>query len=313
MGLELQIIVAFLLDQLLGDPRQLPHPVKFIGRFALFVEKILRKVISTEKGAGIVTVLLVLSATGGTVALLLYWAGKIFWLAELLAVYLLYTALAAKDLAEHSKKVHAALAAADLARARTQVAMIVGRDSAALDEEGVGRACIESVAENLVDGVTAPLFWAAVAGPVGALLYKAVNTMDSLFGYKNEKYINFGWAAARLDDLANWLPARLTALVLIAAAFLLRLDGPRAYRVWRRDRKKHASPNSGQTEAAVAGALGVELGGANFYFGRLVEKPTLGEALKKIEANDILRANRLMLASAILTGLLFLAMRGLLY
>ncbi len=312
MSLELQIITAFLLDQLLGDPRRFPHPVKFIGSLALAAEECLRKIISSEKRAGIIAVLLVLSLTGGSVSLILYWAAKFSWLYDVFAVYFLYTAFAARDLAEHSKKVYAALAHGDLSGARSQVAMIVGRDTASLDEEGVGRACIESVAENLVDGVTAPLFWAAVAGPVGALLYKAVNTMDSLFGYKNEKYIHFGWAAAKLDDLANWLPARITALSLIVAAFVIRLDAMRAYKIWRRDRRKHASPNSAQTEAAAAGALGIQLGGASFYFGILQEKPTIGDAGKKIEPADIALGNRLMLATSICTGFFFLLIRGLL-
>jgi adenosylcobinamide-phosphate synthase len=183
--------------------------------------------------------------------------------------------------------------------------MIVGRDTAALDEAGVARATVESVAESMVDGVTAPLFFAVLGGPVGAMLYKAINTMDSMFGYKNERYRAFGWAAARLDDLANFLPARLTSLMIPAAAFLLRLDAKGALFILLRDRRKHASPNSGHTEAAVAGALGVQLGGPSPYFGRMVEKPTLGEAVRSIEPQDILRANRLMLLSSAITLLFF--------
>lgn len=311
MSLELQIVIAFLLDQLIGDPRRFPHPVKAIGFLALSVEGVLRQRIRGERGAGIITVLIVVTVTGASVGLILSLLGHV-WFHDAVAVYFLYTAFAARDLVEHSKKVFRALGAGDLPVARGQVAMIVGRDTDSLDEQGVGRACIESVAENLVDGVTAPLFWAVVAGPVGALAYKAVNTMDSLFGYKNDKYINFGWAAARLDDLANWLPARITALVLIVVSFMIRLDGVQAFKMWQRDRKKHASPNSGQTEAAAAGALGIQFGGANYYFGCLQEKATIGDAGRRIEPGDIVRANRLMLATAICTGLLFLAIRWIL-
>jgi adenosylcobinamide-phosphate synthase len=187
--------------------------------------------------------------------------------------------------------------------------MIVGRDTANLDEAGVARAAVESVAESMVDGVTAPLFFAVLGGPLAALLYKAINTMDSMFGYKNERYLKFGWAAARLDDLANFVPARITSLMIPAAAFLLRLDSRGSLFILLRDRLKHASPNSGHTEAAVAGALGVQLGGANRYFGKMISKPAIGDAARPIAPQDILRANRLMLLSSALTLLAFLALR----
>jgi len=223
---------------------------------------------------------------------------------DLAAIYLLYSAMAARDLARHSGLVHEALQAHDLKLARQRVAMIVGRETAGLDEAGVSRACVESVAENIVDGVTAPLLWATFLGPTGVLLYKAVNTMDSLFGYKNERYREFGWAPARLDDLANYLPARLTALLVVIAAALLGHSPRNAFRIWRRDRRCHASPNSGQTEAAVAGALGIRLGGPATYFGVQVDKPTMGDADQPITARHILLANRLMLVTAGLTAAL---------
>jgi adenosylcobinamide-phosphate synthase len=227
------------------------------------------------------------------------------WLGSLVSILLLYTTIAPRDLVRHSTEVYTPLAAGDLPEARRRVGMIVGRDTAALDEAGVARATVESVAESMVDGVTAPLFFAVLGGPMGAMLYKAINTMDSMFGYKNERYRAFGWAAARLDDLANFLPARLTSLMIPAAAFLLRFDAKGSFSILLRDRRKHASPNSGHTEAAVAGALGVQLGGPSPYFGRMVEKPTLGEAVRSIEPQDILRANRLMLLSSAITLLFF--------
>jgi len=232
------------------------------------------------------------------------------WLGEAVAVFFIYSSIAARDLVRHSSAVHAALAGGDLAKARQRVGLIVGRDTAELDEQGVTRAAVESVAESMVDGVTAPLFFAVLAGPMGAMLYRAVNTMDSLFGYKNERYRRFGTAAARLDDLANFLPARLSALLIPVAAFFLGLDARRSLIVLKRDRKNHASPNSGHSEAAMAGALGVRLGGPAVYSGRAVAKPFLGDALRPLEPQDILRSNRLMLLASACTLLVLLALRG---
>lgn len=311
ISLPALLVLAFGLDLLLGDPRWLPHPVSLIGRLAKGGEKLARRLLAPRL-AGVLTVLLVLTLTGAVVWLLLagaaLWAP---WARTLVELYLLYASLAACDLARHSRRVFQALQDGDLPQARLKVAMIVGRDTAALDEQGVVRATVESVAENIVDGVTAPLFWAAVAGPVGALLYKAVNTMDSLFGYKNDEYLQFGWAAARLDDCANYIPARLTAGLVIAAAAMLGLDAAGAARIWRRDRKCHASPNSGQSEAAVAGALRVRLGGPGRYFGQLVAKPCLGEAIDPLGPQHITAANRLMLLASGLGALLFAGLRAL--
>lgn len=310
ISLELQIILALCLDQLVGDPRWLPHPVRLIGSLTLKSEKICRTVIGNQWAAGLISVALVLTVTGLATVGLLHGAALVHpTFGDLVSVVLLYTSLAAKDLAVHSRAVYQALAADNLALARERVAMIVGRDTANLDEEGVSRAGVESVAENMVDGVTAPLFYAALAGPVGALLYKAVNTMDSTFGYKNERYLRFGWAAARLDDLANFLPARLTGLLVVIAASLLGLSGSHAWRIFRGDRLKHASPNSGHTEAAVAGALGVQLGGTNNYFGKPVVKPTIGEAGQPVDKKHIIQANRLLFATTLLAALLLIALR----
>lgn len=301
----LQILPAVLLDHLLGDPRRLPHPVRFMGRLGLGLEAFFRRTGLPLKTAGILTLALLLAATWAATALLLYGAGRIHPLAATaMAVYLLYTTIAARDLCRHSRAVHDALKKRDLPEARRRVGMIVGRETAELNEEEVARAAVESVAESMVDGVCAPLFYAFVGGPAAAMLYRAVNTADSMFGYKNERYAQFGWAAARLDDLANFIPARLTGLLVPVAALLLRLDARSAWRILRRDRKNHASPNSGHGEAAVAGALGIRLGGSSTYFGRVVRKPTIGEARQPITAAHILAANRLMLLTMWLTLLL---------
>jgi len=241
--------------------------------------------------------------------LLLLAQGLAPWVSDCVAIYLLYASLAARDLACHSRRVHMALTAGDLPLARQQVAMIVGRETATLDAAEVSRACVESVAENIVDGITAPLFWAALFGPVGAMTYKAINTMDSMFGYKNERYREFGWAPARLDDLANYIPARLTSVLVIIAATLLGHSPLKAFHIWRRDRRCHASPNSAQTEAAVAGAFGIQLGGPSTYFGQLVDKPTIGDAKHVITPSHILSTNRLMLMTTIITVLLIAAGR----
>lgn len=299
MPISLSLLLAFALDLLIGDPSWLPHPVRGIGLLAQTCETLWRRLVPWPRLAGVLTVGTVLAGVGGAVVGLLSLAGWLHpWGRGLMTVYLLYASLAARDLARHSRRVHDALAAGDLDLARHRLAMIVGRETANLDAEAVSRAAIESVAENIVDGVTAPLLWATIAGPLGALLYKAVNTMDSMFGYKSERYLLFGWAPARLDDLANYLPARLTAGLVVLAAGLLGHSPLRSFRVWRRDRRCHSSPNSAQTEAAVAGALGLQLGGPALYFGERVDKPTIGDPEQQIAPSHILSANRLMLVTA---------------
>ncbi|MDD5757843.1 MAG: adenosylcobinamide-phosphate synthase CbiB [Desulfobulbaceae bacterium] len=305
MPLGYAILIAYALDLLIGDPLWLPHPVRAMAGLAQAGENFWRATLCNQKLAGVMTVISVLGGVGATVFALLTLAKSAHPLAgDWLTIYLLYSSLATRDLARHSRGVYKALAACDLVLARQQVAMIVGRETANLTEAEVSRACVESVAENIVDGITAPLFWAALFGPIGAMLYKSINTMDSMFGYKNERYRVFGWAPAHLDDLANYLPARLTAvLVIIAAAFLGR--SPRhAFLTWRRDRRNHASPNSAQTEAAVAGALGIQLGGPASYFGCVIDKPTIGDAITPITPQHILSTNQLMLLTTGLAVLL---------
>ncbi len=300
-----QIAGALLLDALVGDPPAWPHPVKAIGWLALRCETFCRR-FGDGGIAGSITVALVLAVTAAATAGLLAAARSLHpWLGGAAAVYLLSTAVALRDLCHHAMRVHGALAAHDLDEARRRVGMIVGRDTGSLDEAGVIRAAVESVAENIVDGITAPLFYAALGGPVAAMCYKAVNTLDSLFGYRNARYARFGTPAARLDDAANFLPARLTGLVLVAAASCLGLDGRRAWRILRRDRLAHKSPNAGHPEAAAAGALGIQLGGPAPYFGRLVDKPLIGDPGREPQPDDIATACRLARAA---TGLFCLAL-----
>lgn len=310
MRLEYQIIAAIVLDLILGDPRWFPHPVKFIGRFAASLEAPYRKIFPNPRLAGVITVLSVLAVTGLVTYAVIAAAGFIHpWAGDAVSILLLYTTLSAKDLRDHSMNVYHALDAGNLGEARGKVAMLVGRDTDVLDEAGVVRATVESVAENTVDGVTAPLLFGIIAGPVGAMLYKAINTLDSTFGYKNERYLQFGWASARLDDLANFIPARLTALVIPVAAAVLGLSPLNSLKILLRDRKKHPSPNSGMSEAAMAGALNIQLGGLNHYFGQPSFRPTMGDPVRTLEKEDIRRVNALMYATFFMSAVVFLLLR----
>jgi adenosylcobinamide-phosphate synthase len=312
MKLEYQVLAAVALDLVLGDPRWLPHPVKTIGWLALRLEPLARRLVPHSKAAGVVTAFVVYCTVGAVawtpieLARLAHPAA-----ADVACVVLIYTSIAARDLARHSMAVLRPLVIGDLDRARRSLSMIVGRDTGQLDEAGVVRAAVESVAESTVDGVTAPLFWAIVAGPVGAIVYRAINTLDSIFGHTSVRYREFGWASARIDDLANYLPARLTAPLVSLAAILLRQRPGQSLRVLLRDGRKHASPNSGLTEAAMAGALGVQLGGASCYGGEPVERPTIGEPLTPLSAAHIRAANRLMFVTAGLFLAAGLGLRGL--
>ncbi|MBM4144580.1 MAG: cobalamin biosynthesis protein CobD [Lentisphaerae bacterium] len=310
MTLTWQILAAVALDLLVGDPRWLPHPVRGIGWLAQRLEQPMRRLVPSERAAGVVTVLLVAGTAGTAVWAAIRLAGLIHPLAaDIVGVAVIYTTVAARDLVRHSMSVFRALVAGDLGEARRRVARIVGRDTAQLDEAGVARAAVECVAESTVDGVTAPLFFAIVAGPVGAMAYRAVNTLDSTFGYKTERYLRFGWASARLDDLANYLPARITAPLIGVAAAILGRRPVQSWRILRRDGRKHESPNSGLSEAAIAGALGVQLGGLNYYEGEPLEKPTIGDATVPLAPAHIPAANALMFATLALFLALGLAVR----
>jgi adenosylcobinamide-phosphate synthase len=299
MRLEYQMLIAVALDLLLGDPRWLPHPVRGIGRLAARFESASRCLLGSTRTAGLCAAMATYIVTGGAAWALIHLATLVHPLAGAAAsVLIIYTTIASRDLARHSMAVYRSLTADDLAEARRRVAAIVGRDTDCLDQAGVVRAAVESVAESTVDGVTAPLLFAAIAGPVGAIVYRAINTLDSMFGHQDDRYRQFGWAAARVDDLANYVPARLTAPLICAAALLLRLRPGLAVQTLIRDGRKHASPNAGLTEAAMAGALGVQLGGTNHYDGQPLVKPTIGDAIDPLGPRDIRRANALMFVAA---------------
>jgi len=308
--LYLQILLAILLDLLLGDPRWLPHPVQGIGWLAQRSEAPLRRLIANQKLAGIFAVLLVVGSTVLAGFGLITAATVIHPLAgDIVAILLLYTCFAARSLHDHAIVVYRPLTAGDLTEARQRVSWLVGRDTDQLNESEIARAAVESVAENTVDGCTAPLLFAFLGGPLGALAYKSISTLDSTFGYKNERYLQFGWASARLDDLANLIPARLTALLVTPAALLLGLHAGNAWQLFWRDRRNHPSPNSGQIEAAMAGALGVRLGGVNSYDGQASFRPFMGDPLNPLAAGHILQTVRLMWLIYGLTALISVGCR----
>lgn len=307
-------MIGFLIDCIVGDPIWLPHPVRFIGWWISTLERWTRRVFPKtpmgEQAAGITMAAAVLAITGGTAGAVLWLLGRADRrLAFAASCILCWQVLAAKCLKDEALKVQHLLEADDLPGARRQIAMLVGRDTQHLDARQVAKAAIETVAENTGDGVVAPLFWVMLGGPVAGLLYKAVNTMDSMVGYKNQRFLHFGRWPARLDDAVNYLPARLTALAMVAAAFVLRFDGREAWRIWRRDRRKHASPNSAHPESACAGALNVRLAGNASYFGKVQEKPCIGDPIRPVEAGDIGKACRLMYGASLLTLAVFALVR----
>ncbi|MCP4339459.1 MAG: cobalamin biosynthesis protein CobD [Desulfobulbaceae bacterium] len=324
----LQLLASILLDALIGDPRWYPHPVRGIGKLCSWSETITRSMISNLYLAGALTVIAVIGSTGLAVSLILLVAVSFSSTVEgIVAVILLYTTIAAKDLLRHSNEVYLELTEnVSLENARIAVGKIVGRDTSKLNEDGICRATIETVAENMVDGITAPLFFAILAScfapvvnvspiscsVIGAFLYKAVNTMDSMIAYKNERYLKFGRVAAKLDDVVNFFPARISGFCLIIAAFFLKLDYRTAAKVFLRDRLKHSSPNAGHTEATAAGALGVRLGGPSFYFDKIVEKPFIGDSDSDPMPADIKKTNHLVIVGSLVFFVMLVGMRMLL-
>ena len=293
------VLGGFVLDALFGDPAWLPHPVVYMGKAISKLEKFLRpRLPKTPQGELLGGAIVAFCLPVGTFLL----TGLVCWGAARLhpllglAVQMFWCgqALAARGLVQESTNVYKELKKPDLPGARKAVSRIVGRDTAELTAEGVTKAAVETVAENASDGVIAPRLYMLIGGAPLALTYKAINTMDSMLGYKNEKYLYFGRVPAKLDDAANYLPSRLAALLWVAAAAFTHNDAKGAWKIWRRDRRRHASPNSAQTESACAGALGVQLAGPAWYFGQYYPKLTIGDALRPIEPEDILRANRMM-------------------
>lgn len=315
MSICVAVFLGFLLDLWLADPSWMPHPVVLMGKCITRLEKFLRVHFpSTPRGELAAGRVLAVVLPVGTLVLTSAVCFLAYWLHPVLGLVIqtlwCWQALAVEGLAVESRNVYRCLAAGDLSAARKAVSRIVGRDTQALNEEGVTKAAVETVAENFSDGVMAPLLYMLLGGAPLALCYKAINTMDSMVGYKNERYLYFGRAAAKLDDIANYLPSRLAALFWIAAAALTGQHAGSAWKIWRRDRRNHASPNSAQTESACAGALEVQLAGPAYYFGEYYDKPTIGDARRPVEPRDILRANRMLFAASTLAVVLGLAIRA---
>lgn len=317
-------IAGFVLDLLIGDPHFIPHPVRLIGSLISFLDKRLNCDVgynSSEKKLnlikykrGMLLAFTVIFATFAISVIIIVAAYSINLYAGVIAeAVMTWQILATKCLRVESMRVYDALRTDGVDAGRRAVSMIVGRDTSVLDAAGVTRAAVETIAENTSDGVIAPMLYTAIGGPVLGFVYKAVNTMDSMLGYKNDKYMYFGRFAARLDDVVNFIPARISAYLMIAAAFIggRQFDGKNAYRIFKRDRFNHASPNSAQTESVCAGALRVQLAGDAVYFGKLVKKKYIGDGLREIEYEDIKRANRLMYITAFLCELLSVAVMSL--
>lgn len=302
-----ELLIASMLDAICGDPRWLPHPIRMMGQCIAWLDHQVRMICrcgTSLRFAGI--------CLAGGLPILAYCIGAVMieeaervaaWLGSVLSIGLASMMLAARDLWDHVRAVNGPLAVGDLPAARRAVAMIVGRDAAELSESEVARATVETIAESAADGVIAPLFYLTIGGAPLALAYKAVNTLDSMIGHQDERYADFGWASARLDDLVNWIPARLAAVLLIVGAGLITRQPEQirnGWQVFRRDRSKHPSPNSGSPEAAMAGILGVKLGGTNFYGGVAQDRPVLGQEGRDAKPIDIMSAARLMVAASVL-------------
>lgn len=317
-------IAGFVLDLLIGDPHFIPHPVRLIGSLISSLDKRLncdagynsseKKLNLIKYKRGMLLAFTVIFATFAMSVIIIVAAYSINLYAGVIAESVMtWQILATKCLRVESMRVYDALKTDGVDAGRRAVSMIVGRDTSVLDAAGVTRAAVETIAENTSDGVIAPMLYTAIGGPVLGFVYKAVNTMDSMLGYKNDKYMYFGRFAARLDDVVNFIPARISAYLMIAAAFIggRQFDGRNAYRIFKRDRFNHASPNSAQTESVCAGALRVQLAGDAVYFGKLVKKKYIGDGLREIEYEDIKRANRLMYITAFLCELLSVAVMSL--
>lgn len=312
----LALIIGYLLDLIVGDPRWMYHPVRIIGKAIEVLEKVLRRIFpkspSGERNAGLILVVLICLGSGAVPWAILYLCFKVHMALGIAVMsFMCYQLIAVKSLKQESMKVYSALKNGTLDDGRKAVSMIVGRDTQSLDEKGVTKAAVETVAENFSDGVFAPIFYMIIGGPVLMFLYKGINTMDSMVGYKNDRFINFGRYGAKLDDIVNFIPSRLAGLLLIAGAGLCGQNMKNSWKIFKRDRFNHASPNSAQTESAAAGALEIQLAGNAYYFGKLYEKPTIGDPLREVEIEDICRVNRLMYYAGalaiILCGLLHTA------
>lgn len=300
------VFAAYILDLVLGDPHGWPHPVVFIGRVISGLETVVRRFASSPAALLVCGALVAVIVAGGSWLLTTYlvkWSYETnFWFGSILSVWIIYTTIATKSLAKAACDVYNSLQKGDLREARHKVGWIVGRDTDQMDAADVTRATVETVAENIVDGIVSPVFYAILGGPPLAMAYRAVNTLDSMLGYKNERYINFGKASARLDDVANYIPARLTGFLLLAASWLLRMNTRGAISAIIRDSSRHPSPNSGIPEAAVAGAMGVRLGGLNYYQGSPSFRAFMGDEVTPLKPYHILQTVTIMYVTATLTA-----------
>lgn len=307
----LPMLVGFVIDIFIGDPYNFPHPIRAIGTLIAKLEKFVRSRFKNLRSGGTflaLTVLIVSTLIPLAVLFVCYKINIFFGLA--VESVMCWQLVAARCLQKESMKVCHAVEEKDIEKARQAVSMIVGRDTDVLDETGIVKAAVETVAENTSDGVTAPIMYIALGGAPLGFFYKAANTMDSMIGYTNEKYIDIGRFAAKLDDVMNFIPSRLTALVMILSAYLLGADGKNAARIWKRDRRKHASPNSAQTESVCAGALDIRLAGDAYYFGELHKKEFIGDDIRTPESEDIRRANRLMYCTSVIVLIVGAALRA---
>ena len=305
MKLMVIISIAYILDLVVGDPYWFPHPVIYIGKFISKIEKAVRKSkINKKIGGGIIwfsTVFVVFILTFAVVKV----SSKNQIAEIIIGAAIVCTCFSTKCLADESKKIYYSLKNEGIEKARVQLSYIVGRDTSQLNESEIIRATVETVAENTVDGTIAPMFFAFLGGPALAMVYKAVNTMDSMIGYKNEKYRDIGMVAARLDDVFNFIPARISLLTFTLASMVLGYDFKNCFKIGLRDRKNHKSPNCAYSEGAVAGALGIQLGGTNVYFGETVYKPTIGDKHRELEIEDIIRTNKMLYVSTLMSIILF--------
>lgn len=307
-------IIGFILDLIVGDPHWLYHPVRLIGKLISSTEKLIRRCFPKTKagertGGIILAIIVMVLSTGIPLGVLVICYKTNVYLGLIIESIFCYQLLATKSLKVESMKVYSALKDKDIEKARYAVSMIVGRDTKSLDAVGITKAAVETVAENTSDGSIAPLIAIIIGGAPIGFLYKSINTMDSMIGYKNEKYINLGRFAAKLDDIVNYIPARFSAYMMILSACILGMDGKNAYRIYKRDRYKHASPNSAQTESVCAGALRVRLAGDAYYFGKLHKKEYIGDDLREIEIEDIKRANHLLYMCAFLSFVLLMGIK----
>ncbi|MDO5516731.1 MAG: cobalamin biosynthesis protein [Clostridium sp.] len=307
----MELTIGFILDLIIGDPNNPVHPVRIIGKLCSFLENIMRKVFKNFlKLAGLIVWIITVAVSFAVTFLIVNEAKRLnLYLGIILEGILIYFCISSKGLVVEGRKVISYIVKNDIKGARKQLSYIVGRDTESLDEKGIVRAVIETIAENMSDGVIAPIFYAGIFGAPLAMAYKAVNTMDSMFGYKNDRYMEFGFFPAKLDDVFNYIPARITGIIIAAASFILGYDYKNSFKIYKRDRYNHTSPNSAHPEAAMAGALDIQLGGSNYYFGKLVEKPTIGDKIKEIEIKDVDGTVKILYLSAFISYLIMILVR----